>query len=380
MPHSAFMDDRRDRPSFDAAALAAPDAPAGDGHGALTAQAAWRTSAVLFTATGLACLVQVATGLFDHAVKSPGVVAAAAVASLLLAVVWWTMGERNADTKWLHVGQLTSYALLTIVLAQAPSIASHLGVAYLLPLIFAALFMSSRSLLFYIGLSIGFIVASSIAYADESISVLPVAMTIAALVSTAGLTFYVRLQLDAIGRQSARLSGRDALTGLPNLRPLYERLDVMINRAARDDGALAVVMLDLEGFKRVNDQYSHSVGDQTLRAVADAMAAIVRRNELVARRGGDEFAVVTDTADPVEIEAMIDRLSTAIADARLAMLPDAPTGVTAGWSVYQDGDDIGHLLSRADHALNEAKAESRIKRWSWRARRLGDDFEPGPGS
>ncbi|MBI5310051.1 MAG: GGDEF domain-containing protein [Actinobacteria bacterium] len=374
------MDDRRDRPSFEAAAYAAPDAPTGDGHGALTAQAAWHTSAVLFAATGLACLAQVATGAFGDAVENPGVVAAAAVVALLLAGIWWILGARSAGERWLHAGQLTSYALLTIVLAQAPTLASHLSVAYLLPLIFAALFLSSRSLIFYIAVSVAFIVFSSVAYAGESISVLPAAMTIAALVSTAGLTFYVRLQLDSIGRQSARLSGRDALTGLPNLRPLYERLEVMINRAARDDGSLSVVMLDLEGFKRVNDQYSHSVGDQTLRAVAAAMMTTARRSELVARRGGDEFAIVTDTADPVQIEALIERLATAIADARYAMLPDAPTGVTAGWAAYEEGDDIGRLLSRADHALNEAKAAARIQRGSWRARRLGEDFEPGPGS
>ena len=79
MSYSAFMDDRRDRPSFDVSAYAAPDAPSGDGHGALTAQAAWHTSAVLFTLTGLACLVQIATGLFDHAVKDSEVIAIAAV-------------------------------------------------------------------------------------------------------------------------------------------------------------------------------------------------------------------------------------------------------------------------------------------------------------
>lgn len=380
MSHSAFMDDRRNRISIDGSELTAPSKAAGDGHGALTAQAAWHTSAALFAATGLACLLQVATGAFDHAVENAEVVAITAVIALALAAVWWLFGERNVDERWLHTGEISAYLLLTTVLAQAPSLASHLGVAYLLPLIFAALFMSYRALIFYVCLSVGFIVFTAFVYADSSISVLPIAMTIGALVSTAGLTFYVRRQLDAIGRQSARLSGRDALTGLPNLRPLYEHLETMINRAARGDCSLSVVMLDLEGFKRVNDQYSHTVGDQTLRAVADAMAATVRRNEMVARRGGDEFAVITDTADPDEVASMISRLGAAISDARHAMLPDAATGVTAGWASYEEDDDIGHLMARADHALNDAKARARIQRWSWRARKLGEEFEQDPES
>lgn len=380
MSFSAFMDDQRNRISIEHPALPAPGVMADDGHGALTAQAAWRTSAVLFLATSGACLLQVATGAFGDAIDSAAVITAAAVIALALAGVWWLLGERGVGEDWLHAGQLSAYVLLAVVLSQAPAIASHLGVAYLLPLIFAALFMSYRALVFYVCLSVAFIVATAFAYADASISVLPIAMTIGALVSTAGLTFYVRRQLDAIGRQSARLSGRDALTGLQNLRPLYEHLDTMINRAARGDCSLSVVMLDLEGFKRVNDQYSHSVGDQTLRAVAKAMSANIRRNEMVARRGGDEFAIVTDTADPDEIAALISRLGVAISDARHTMLPDAPTGVTAGWSSYEEGDDIGHLMARADHALNDAKARARVQRWSWRARRLGEEFERGSES
>lgn len=376
MSNSAFMDDRRNLIPAEPLSAAA----AGDGHGALTPQAAWRTSAALFAATGLACLLQVSTGALDHAVEHSAVVAIAALAALSLSGLWWWLGERGGGDRWLHAGQLSAYALLTTVLAQAPSLATHLGVAYLLPLIFAALFMSYRAVVFYVLLSVAFIVATAFAFADSSISVIPISMTIGALASTAGLTFYVRRQFDAIGRQSARLSGRDALTGLANLRSLYEHVDVMISRAARGDCALSVVMLDLEGFKRVNDQHSHSVGDQTLRAVAKAMAATVRRNEMLARRGGDEFAIVTDTDDPDAVAAMISRLGVAISDARHQLLPDCATGVTAGWAAYQEGDDIGHLLARADHALNDAKARARVQRWSWRARRLGDEFEPGPGS
>ena len=143
---------------------------------------------------------------------------------------------------------------------------------YLVPLTFVALFMPARALTFYIGLSVTFVAYTMIHHANEEFGAVPGVLAISALASTAFLTLYVRLQLDSIGRQAALLSGRDALTGLANLRPLYERVEQLVRRAERGESGITVIMLDLEGFKRVNDQYSHSVGDQTLRVVAKAMS------------------------------------------------------------------------------------------------------------
>ena len=157
-------------------------------------------------------------------------------------------------------------------------------------------------------------------------------MTIAALALTASLTLYVRLELDRIGRQAAQLSGRDALTGLANLRPLYERVDRGVREAERGHGSVTVIMIDLEGFKRVNDQYSHSVGDATLRVVARAISETVRRDELAARRGGDEFAIVTSATDPEEIDSLIRRVSDNVSDARVDILPQVRSGVTVGYA------------------------------------------------
>ncbi len=376
------MDDRRNDQKFDApfglaeAATSAPD----DGYTGLTARMAWRTASVLFAITSVVYLLQLATGTLGGQAANAGVIAVVSAVGLFCSAFWWHLGNRHLDPRWLHVGQLTSYVLMTAVLSQADSVEAHLGIAYLLPLIFAALFMPSRALFFYLGLSVAFIVYTSAFHATSGFGFIPAMMIIAALVTTTTLTLYVRLQLDRIGRQAAFLSGRDALTGLANLRPLYERVELMINRAARDEAGLTVVMLDLQGFKRVNDQFSHSIGDETLRAVSRALANCVRRDELVARRGGDEFTVVSDLREPEEIDALIERLADAVVIAREELLPDAPSGVTVGYAGYRDGDSVGTLMARADHALNEAKAESRIQRWSWRARRLGQEFEPGPGS
>jgi diguanylate cyclase (GGDEF)-like protein len=183
---------------------------------------------------------------------------------------------------------------------------------------------------------------------------------------------YVRLELNRIGRQAAALSGRDALTGLSNLRPLYERVERGLREFERGHGGLTVIMLDLESFKRVNDEYSHSVGDETLRVVAQAMTDTVRRDELVARRGGDEFAIVTGATDPDDIHSLIRRVSHNVSDARVDILPAVRSGVTVGFSTSIEGDTVGRLLARADRELHEAKARAKIERWSWRQRRLND--------
>ena len=115
-------------------------------------------------------------------------------------------------------------------------------------------------------------------------------------------------------------------------------------------------MLDLEGFKRVNDEYSHSVGDETLRVVAQAISDTVRKDELVARRGGDEFAIVTSATDQEDIQTLIRRVSHNVSDARVDLLPGVRSGVTVGYATNVEGDTVGRLLARADRELNDAKA------------------------
>lgn len=357
-------------------ARSASDHHDGDYSG-LGPRMAWRTASVLFAVTTAGLLVQLTTDLFNGGVARTSILLALAALAGALSFAWWRISTLDISRHWLHAGVVVSYLMLAAVLSQTPALESHLGVAYLPPLIFAALFLPSRSLPYYIALSIAFIAYSTISHAGERFGVVPGVMTVAALVTTTCLTLYVRIQLDRIGRQAVFLSGRDALTGLANLRTLYERVENLMRRAKREHDGLAVIMLDLDGFKRVNDQHSHSVGDQTLRAVARTMADTVRRSELVARRGGDEFAIVSEAHDPEEIETLIERISEAVATTREALLPDMPAGVTAGYSVYQEGDSVGQLLSRADNELHSAKAAAKIERWSWRARRLGQDFEHG---
>jgi diguanylate cyclase (GGDEF)-like protein len=345
-------------------------AGAGDVEDTLGVQVAWRTAAVLYVVAGFGALFELATGLIGDQVEHTWITIGLSIFALIMSVVWWYLGEIRANARYLHAGVILAYGILAVMFADAPAVQAQLGIVYLVPLIFVALFLPSRSLVFYVGLSIALILFASFRNVDETFGIIPGVIAIVALASTAGLTLYVRLELDRIGRQAAALSGRDPLTGLANLRPLYERVERSLYEAERGHGGVTVVMLDLEAFKRVNDEYSHSVGDETLRAVARAITDTVRKDELVVRRGGDEFAIVTGATDADDIASLVRRVSHNVSDARVDMLPGVRSGVTVGFATSEEGDTVGRLLARADRELHKAKARARIERWSWRQRRL----------
>ena len=359
-------------PGADGAAAYGLFEGSGDFDEALGTKIAWRTAAVLFWVAGFGALVQLATGLISAPLSYPALTLGVSLFAIAMGGVWWVIGNLQINERWLHLGVLMSYGILVLMFANAPTVEAELGIVYLVPLIYVALFLPSRALFFYIGLSIALILLASMRHADSQFGLLPGLMTIVALASTAGLTLYVRLELNRIGKQAVALSGRDALTGLSNLRPLYERVERGLAEAERGHGGITVVMLDLESFKRVNDEYSHSVGDETLRVVAQAISDTVRKDELVARRGGDEFAIVTGATDDEDIQSLIRRVSHNVSDARVDLLPGVRSGVTVGYATNVEDDTVGKLLARADRELNSAKARAKIERWSWRQRRLND--------
>lgn len=153
------------------------------------------------------------------------------------------------------------------------------------------------------------------------------------------------------------LSVVDPLTGTGNLRGFHQRVSQEIARAGTTGQELCVTMVDLDRFKDVNDRYSHSMGDALLFEVARAIERVVREDELVARRGGDEFAVVSSGA-PVDA-ALSGRITEAVLEARMRLTPDLVAGATAVSVVHQPGEELQSFLDRADQALHDAKARQR---------------------
>jgi diguanylate cyclase (GGDEF)-like protein/PAS domain S-box-containing protein len=158
-------------------------------------------------------------------------------------------------------------------------------------------------------------------------------------------------------RRIEYLATYDSLTGLPNRNLLEDRMRHAILQAARLDLKMAVLFLDLNRFKIVNDSLGHDKGDLLLQLVAKRLQETVREGDTVARLGGDEFVVVLENLSAVEaVSAVADNLLNAVAmPVRLAAV-DLTISISIGASVYpRDGSDAATLLKNADLAMYQAK-------------------------
>tara|TARA_R100001244_G_scaffold60136_3_gene50477 strand:+ start:2277 stop:3617 length:1341 start_codon:yes stop_codon:yes gene_type:complete len=162
-------------------------------------------------------------------------------------------------------------------------------------------------------------------------------------------------------------SQHDPLTQLPNRRVFNESLDQALALARRAERKVALMYLDLDGFKPVNDEYGHATGDRLLKAIAERWREAVREGEILARLGGDEFAVIAEGEAPA-IERLAQRLMAALEQPLLADLPQVRVGVSIGMAQYpQHGEDRRRLVAAADTAMYQAK-EAGKHCYAWPAR------------
>jgi len=169
--------------------------------------------------------------------------------------------------------------------------------------------------------------------------------------------FQLNRQLVQSRQALKQMAHHDALTGLPNRNLLDDRLEQALAQARRDGHALALCMLDLDGFKPVNDQFGHDTGDRVLQAVAARIKAAVRECDTVARFGGDEFVLlVNGFGNESTLGEVLARVIAAIAQP-LECCPDAQVAGSVGVSVFgTDAHDATALLRHADEAMYQAKA------------------------
>ncbi len=174
--------------------------------------------------------------------------------------------------------------------------------------------------------------------------------TLAALARTAMTT----LELHRAMRQVRRLAMTDALTGLANRPALLEALDRAVARLRRHEDVFALVYVDLDGFKRVNDMFGHAAGDRALREAADALRSVARREDVAARIGGDELAVLMAACDEGEMATVTERLRQAVAE-RMTALNWPITASVGAVRFLAPPEDIGHALLLADANMYAAK-------------------------
>ena len=156
-----------------------------------------------------------------------------------------------------------------------------------------------------------------------------------------------------------RLAMEDPLTGLPNRRQLEHALKAALGAPPRAGGSHALLLLDLNGFKKINDIHGHPTGDEVLMGVASRLKAAVRENDLVARLGGDEFAVLAPhLVGPDAAASIALRISEHLREPIPAHGGRHRVGTAIGISLIpQDGHDMAEVLRKADIALYRAKAQ-----------------------
>ena len=178
--------------------------------------------------------------------------------------------------------------------------------------------------------------------------------------NTAQIERTIRYAIDRKSAESelARLAHYDALTGIPNRLLFNDRLDRALQRADRGDSPFALLYVDLDGFKAVNDMHGHDVGDKLVQGIAERLSQCIRRTDSVARIGGDEFTVLLEKINSTNDTVMIaQKIIDVITEPFNINGQQLRVGSSIGIAVYPEaGTDAKTLLKNADMAMYEAKA------------------------
>lgn len=169
------------------------------------------------------------------------------------------------------------------------------------------------------------------------------------------------IELKRLEDNLRKLSYEDDLTRLPNRRHFFMASERSLARALRGGLSLAILMIDLDKFKPVNDTYGHDVGDLLLKETADRMLSVIRKSDLLARMGGDEFALLSENGkERDEIEKLVVRLSEVISKPFKIGEHTIKIGGSIGYSVFpDDGDSVETLIKCADNNMYTVKNSSK---------------------
>jgi diguanylate cyclase (GGDEF)-like protein len=193
-----------------------------------------------------------------------------------------------------------------------------------------------------------------------------VAVWVALILATV-VTRRLNAQTDALRYQATH----DALTGLSNRTSLNEKIDKAIRAVGHGERRVALITLDIDRFKEVNDTLGHHVGDQLLKAVGERLATTLRESDTVARVGGDEFALLLPIAELAHIDLVVNKVSQILSEPFVIEDMSLEMDATLGVSMYPDNSrDAVELVSHADVALSEAR------RLGERQMRYDESYDP----
>ncbi|MET8154459.1 GGDEF domain-containing protein [Actinoplanes sp. NPDC049668] len=268
----------------------------------------------------------------------------------------WRMPARMPRLFWFAAPILSTLAISGLNLATRDASTGAL-LFFLWPVLYAANFLSSRIVFLNLALVFAGAAATVFVILGPRSGLADLAATVMAMSMAATVVHTLRNRADRLRDVLERQAHVDHLTGLANRRHFDEELARAGKWARSTGGPLALLTVDLDHFKAVNDTFGHAEGDQVLQAVAVAMHAAVGEDGLAARLGGDEFVVLL-RADRRTAAAVADGLSAALA-ARTD-LPGGPPGLSIGIAVLpDDAGDVDELVAASDAALYEAKTSGR---------------------
>ena len=170
--------------------------------------------------------------------------------------------------------------------------------------------------------------------------------------------FLMTHQLEISRKEAERLARVDELTGLYNRRAFYEQGNVLVNSSLRNTSELAVILMDVDNFKAINDQFGHAAGDDTLKQIGSIMRQRLRKSDVFARVGGEEFAMLLPQTSLQKATQLAEDLRQAI-QAEPVIYENERITVTASFGVTSGISDIDSLVCQADSAMYQAKEAGR---------------------
>jgi diguanylate cyclase (GGDEF)-like protein len=213
---------------------------------------------------------------------------------------------------------------------------------------------------FTIAAALRFLMTSSVDSDALDYYGLPLSMVAASVLIALGVADRLRAQRVALS-DAERRAQTDPLTGVLNRRSLIERLDAACARAKARGLPIALLFIDLDHFKQINDTFGHAAGDACLRAIIEPIHAELRQSDVIGRYGGEEFVVILSSADAAAATPIAQRIVERVADVRVSGFGE-PISVTCSIGIAAS-DTLGiwgePLLAQADAAVYVAKRSGR---------------------
>ncbi|TYP81324.1 GGDEF domain-containing protein [Blastococcus xanthinilyticus] len=166
----------------------------------------------------------------------------------------------------------------------------------------------------------------------------------------------------ALEAQLVHRSLHDPLTGLPNRLLFHDRLRHALDRGHREDTPTCVLIIDLDGFKAINDELGHPMGDLVLVSFAERLRSVLRASDTAARLGGDEFSIVCENTEPADAAALADRLRTTVTEPLELGGTRVPVGISIGVGTVGGGEEPGEVYERVVRAADDDMYADKARR------------------